>query len=386
MATTQAEVLDLITQVSAIKNSDQFLMVKSNANGTVTAAKITAELLRAYLAAGYAVTIDEDGYICIGGVRTEYRIVIPEGGGGSFDEQGRYIIEADGQRYLIPTTLLTTPNAPTISKTSYTIVTGTFDVAVTNNALGSTMYYKLDNAANWTAITQDKVVIDSGFTNSGNNSTHSVTLKLKAILNGEESGESTYSINVTPKVAAGSITVSPSNDPYATEATITFGASPTTGATSSYKLTSAPWTEFDTGTTVKTITVNESATANTYQLKATKAYHADADIVGNTAFTLNKPKIYWAVVDTLPTTDAEVKALANALKRDTFPTITLPSSGVQGKKLVLAYNKATVGKDVTGLKMGGFDYEFSLSTVGTFRLCTVSGLAASAAGLTAIYS
>lgn len=382
---TQAEVLDLFTQVSAIKNSDQFLMVKSNANGTVTAAKITAELLRAYLAAGYAVTIDQDGYICIGGVRTEYRIVIPEGGGGgSFDEQGRYIIEADGQRYLIPTTLLTTPNAPTISKTSYTIVTGTFDVAVTNNTAGSTMYYKLDNAASWTAITQNKVVIDSGFSNSGNNSTHSVTLKLKAILNGEESGESTYSINVTPKAAAGTVSVSPSNDPYATEATITFGASPTTGATTSYKAGSSSWTEFDNAT--HAITVYESASANTYQVKAAKGSYADSDVVGNTAYTLNKPKIYWAVVDTLPTTDAEVKALANALKRDTFPTITLPSSGVQGKKLVLAYNRTTVGKDVTGLKMGGFDYEFTISTVGTFRLCTVSGLAASAAGLTAIYS
>lgn len=383
---TQAEVLNLFSQVSAIKDSDQFLMVKSNANGTVTAAKITAELLRAYLAAGYAVTIDEDGYICIGGVRTEYRIIPQDGGGGSFDEKGRYIITSDGQRYLVPTVLLTAPMAPSITKTSYIVVTGTFDVAVTNNTPGATMYYRLDNAASWTPVTQDKVTVDSGFTNSASNSTHSVILKLKAVLNGEESGESTYTLNVTPKVAAGTVTVTPANDPYATEATITFGASPTAGATSSYKLTSSPWTEFTPGASVQTVTVHESAGANYYRVKAAKGSYVDSDEVGNAAFTLNKPRIYWAVVDALPASDAEVKQLANALKRDTFPTVTLPSSGVQGKKLVLAYSKSTVGKDVTSLKIGGFDYEYTLSTVGSFRLCVYTPLAATAAGLTAVYS
>ena len=68
---TQAEVLELFQQVAAISNSDQLLMIKANQNGTVTAAKITAELLRAYLNAGFAITIDSEGYLCIGGVRTE---------------------------------------------------------------------------------------------------------------------------------------------------------------------------------------------------------------------------------------------------------------------------------------------------------------------------
>lgn len=71
MALTQAEVLELFQQVAAISNSDQLLMIKANQNGTVTAAKITAELLRAYLNAGFAITIDSEGYLCIGGVRTE---------------------------------------------------------------------------------------------------------------------------------------------------------------------------------------------------------------------------------------------------------------------------------------------------------------------------
>lgn len=71
MAITQAEVLELFQQVAAISNSDQLLMIKANQDGSVSATKITAELLRAYLNAGFALTIDSDGYLCIGGIRTE---------------------------------------------------------------------------------------------------------------------------------------------------------------------------------------------------------------------------------------------------------------------------------------------------------------------------
>lgn len=71
MSVTQAEVLELFDQVSAIKNSDQILLITANQNGTYTATKITAELLRSYLNAGYAITVDSEGYICIGGVRTQ---------------------------------------------------------------------------------------------------------------------------------------------------------------------------------------------------------------------------------------------------------------------------------------------------------------------------
>jgi hypothetical protein len=70
MVLTQADVLGLFDQVAAIKNSDQILLITANQNGTVSATKITAELLRAYLNAGFSLTIDSDGYICIGGVRT----------------------------------------------------------------------------------------------------------------------------------------------------------------------------------------------------------------------------------------------------------------------------------------------------------------------------
>ena len=74
MALTQAEVLTLFSQVSAIKNSDQVLLITANQNGTVSATKITAELLRAYLNGGFEISVSNDGYLVIGGTKTEHRI------------------------------------------------------------------------------------------------------------------------------------------------------------------------------------------------------------------------------------------------------------------------------------------------------------------------
>lgn len=67
MAVTPAEVLSLFSQTGAIKNSDQFLIAKANQDGSVTAAKVTAELLRAYITAGFDITVGDDGLIYIGG-------------------------------------------------------------------------------------------------------------------------------------------------------------------------------------------------------------------------------------------------------------------------------------------------------------------------------
>ena len=67
MAVTPSEILDLFSQVGAIKNSDQFLIAKANTNGTVTTAKVTAEVLRAYITAGFDITVGDDGLIYIGG-------------------------------------------------------------------------------------------------------------------------------------------------------------------------------------------------------------------------------------------------------------------------------------------------------------------------------
>lgn len=71
MAITQADVLGVFSQVAALKNSDQFLIITANQDGTVSATKITAELVRAYLNEGFTVTVGDDGYLYIGGVKQD---------------------------------------------------------------------------------------------------------------------------------------------------------------------------------------------------------------------------------------------------------------------------------------------------------------------------
>ena len=71
MAVTEADVLGVFTQVAAIKNADQFLIITANQDSTVSATKITAELVRAYLNEGFTLTVGDDGYLYIGGVKTQ---------------------------------------------------------------------------------------------------------------------------------------------------------------------------------------------------------------------------------------------------------------------------------------------------------------------------
>lgn len=74
MAVTQDEILNIFSQVASIKNSDQFLIISASTDGTVRATKITAELVRAYLNRDFEITIGEDGYLYIGGVKTESKV------------------------------------------------------------------------------------------------------------------------------------------------------------------------------------------------------------------------------------------------------------------------------------------------------------------------
>lgn len=63
-----SEVLSVFSQAGAVKNSDQFLLIMANQNGTVSATKVTAQVVRAYLNQGFEITVDQDGNLYIGGV------------------------------------------------------------------------------------------------------------------------------------------------------------------------------------------------------------------------------------------------------------------------------------------------------------------------------
>lgn len=77
---TSQELLALFTQGTAIRNSDQFLIHSANGVGGNNAVKVTAEVVRAYLLQKLNITIGEDGYIYIGGEKTDSKAegVTPE--------------------------------------------------------------------------------------------------------------------------------------------------------------------------------------------------------------------------------------------------------------------------------------------------------------------
>ncbi len=77
---TSQELLALFTQGAAVSNSDQFLLHSAVGVGGNKAVKVTAEVVRAYLMQKLAITIGEDGYIYIGGQKTDSKAegVTPE--------------------------------------------------------------------------------------------------------------------------------------------------------------------------------------------------------------------------------------------------------------------------------------------------------------------
>lgn len=72
MALTPTEILEQFQNIGAIIDSDCILLHQAASN---TTKKITAELLRAYLNEGFSLSVNEQGYLVIGGQPTETRIV-----------------------------------------------------------------------------------------------------------------------------------------------------------------------------------------------------------------------------------------------------------------------------------------------------------------------
>ena len=68
---TTRQLLNLFQVVGAITNSDQILL--HSAEGTTTT-KITAELFRAYLNKGFEISVSDDGFLMIGGSKTQSKV------------------------------------------------------------------------------------------------------------------------------------------------------------------------------------------------------------------------------------------------------------------------------------------------------------------------
>lgn len=65
------QLLNLFQVVGAITNSDQILLHSAEGNTTT---KITAELFRAYLNKGFEISVSDDGFLMIGGSKTQSKV------------------------------------------------------------------------------------------------------------------------------------------------------------------------------------------------------------------------------------------------------------------------------------------------------------------------
>ena len=68
---TPRQLLSLFQVVGAITNSDQILLHSAEGNTTT---KITAELFRAYLNKGFEISVSDDGFLMIGGSKTQSKV------------------------------------------------------------------------------------------------------------------------------------------------------------------------------------------------------------------------------------------------------------------------------------------------------------------------
>lgn len=68
---TPRQLLNLFQVVGAIMNSDQILLHSAEGNTTT---KITAELFRAYLNKGFEISVSDDGFLMIGGSKTQSKV------------------------------------------------------------------------------------------------------------------------------------------------------------------------------------------------------------------------------------------------------------------------------------------------------------------------
>ena len=68
---TPRQLLNLFQVVGAITNSDQILLLSAEGNTTT---KITAELFRAYLNKGFEISVSDDGFLMIGGSKTQSKV------------------------------------------------------------------------------------------------------------------------------------------------------------------------------------------------------------------------------------------------------------------------------------------------------------------------
>jgi hypothetical protein len=187
---------------------------------------------------------------------------------------------------------LTAPAAPTISAAylNQKVITGSVGVTITNNKVGSTLYYSIDGGEY--QITSGSFSLQSGFNLDAYNVTKIYVVKVKAIYNGRWSTENTYEVKIYPKCKEGNIIIqrNNNNNNYSTQATINLIPSEMFGVANYYSSNfGATWTSFNSP---MEISIDKAADAEKYQVKTENPGYESA-IFKSPSIGLNAKKTYY---------------------------------------------------------------------------------------------
>ena len=260
--------------------------------------------------------IDLSNYVTKDGVKTinnesilgEGNITIQGGGNVRIDTDNNWAIFTEGDdEYFVEVTKITKPNTPTISTTTYAVVTGNASVSISGDG-GAVISYSLDDGENWT--NGSTISIPSGFSNDADNVTKTQVVKVKATKYGKESNVGSYTITINPKVATPSL-VTNNNDKYAANATVVISKSASKNALTQYTTDSgAHWTDLEEASL--TITVTENKAAGVYRVRATKDDYIDSAVSQSSAIEVNKKYIYYGATTSNSAPTAYNNTMTNA--------------------------------------------------------------------------
>lgn len=291
-------------------------------------------------------------------------------------------INKNGITYYTNVSILAKPDTPTISTTSYNVVTGNVTVPI-SSASGTKVQYSLDDGDTWN--TGNSITIASGFSNTTLNTIKRQAVKVKATKNGETSDIGSYTITIYPKVSPVSLSVvrNNNNNNWSTAATITFTASATTNAISMYSIDGgSTWTDF-TGTHTETTSTSQSA--NMYQVKTDlpSVDYVATDVVKSSAITLNAKKFYYGNGDATLSSESDIKSLTGGNSVEKATMAGTYSINKELNKYLWFCGSGTLTK----ITSGGFEVPVnSVITIDGYNCYRISGVNAETATDTFVVS
>lgn len=281
------------------------------------------------------------------------------------------IVSDDGDDYACPVTPYTAPEVTGITPTpSPSTNPKSVTFAFTANVTDCTFQYAVWNGADYGNWTNGPSVT---LTASEDSETTIAKIKVRAIKNGLNSDE-VESDEITLYRYTPSLTISAGGDKYDLERTITI--TPEKALTGNLATAKIFYTLDGTVPTSSSYEYDASDKPKINQSKAIGAIKAiclcanwKATAYGNNAaIEVGALKMWYGVVNSVPTTDAGVLNLGNSKKQDNLPLTFTGLTGNQGQYLVVAVKKALT---VTKMVGGGFDYAFTSSSSDSYNIYAI---------------